>query len=147
MNRRLGFSITVVLATGIVLSACVGSSPTSASATSSVPTQGPGTAPGLRLVNAGSVGVAGLVVVFPDERVEFGDVAAGAATTYRPVGKGVYRYAAYQAQLGGRTVSQPVIDWVGESPMTGEAFTYTFDATEGPPWGVNIRLVGVTRDR
>lgn len=128
--------------TGMLASGCAGSSPQPAS-----PTPTGTAAPSLRLVNSGSLSLSGLVVIFPDERVPFGDVAAGATTTYRSFNRGVYRYAAYQARLGDRTVTQPVIDWVGEEPMRGEAFTYTIEASEGPPYGVQIRLVSATRDR
>jgi hypothetical protein len=138
------FSVGVAAAmiAGALACGCAGSSPTSAS-----PSPTATGTPRLRLVNSGSVSLSALVVIFPDERVEFGDVAAGATTTYRSFSRGVYRYAAYQARLGDRIVSQPVIDWVGEKPMNGDAFTYTIEAAEGPPWGVNIRLVATTRDR
>jgi hypothetical protein len=39
----------------------------------------------------------------------------------------VYRYAAYRFQVDGQEVTQPVIDWVGEEPVPGQAFTYVLD--------------------
>ena len=86
-------------------------------------------------------------MIFPDERLAFGDVAAGATTTYQAFSKGVFRYAAYEQRVGTTTINQPVLDWVGEVPMSGEAFTYSIEAFEGLPWGMNIRLVSTTRDR
>jgi len=143
MNQQLDVAAVVTLVSCVVLAGCAGPTPTSASPASASTV----TMPVLRLVNSGAVGVSGLIVIFPDERVEFGDVAAGATTTYRAFSKGVYRYAAYQAQHGDRVVTQPVVDWVGEVPVSGEAFTYTIEASEGPPWGVHVRLLAMTRDR
>ena len=134
--------VAAAMLAGAVVCGCAGSSPTPPSPTTTSPVT-----PTLRLVNSGSLSLSGLVVIFPDERVEFGEVAAGSTTTYRSFRRGVYRYAAYQTRLGDRIVNQPVIDWVGEEPMNGDAFTYTIEAAEGPPWGVNIRLVSTTRDR
>jgi hypothetical protein len=141
MHHAIVKAVAAIL-TGMVASGCAGSSPQPAS-----PTPHGNAAPSLRLVNSGSLSLSGLVVIFPDERVQFGEVAAGTTTTYRSFSRGVYRYAAYQARLGDRIVTQPVIDWVGEEPMRGEAFTYTIEASEGPPFGVHIRLVSATRDR
>jgi uncharacterized cupredoxin-like copper-binding protein len=136
----------LMLAVAGLQSACADSSPTAASPVGAT-AQSKAVVQSLRLVNTGSVDVRGLVVMFPDERITFGDVPAGATTTHVTATKGVYRHAAYQARLGTQVTSQPVIDWVGEQPMQGERFTYAIEASEGPPWGVNIRLMSVTRDR
>jgi hypothetical protein len=66
-------------------------------------------------------------VVFPEEEIAFGDVPAGATTGYLDVPQGVYAYAAYRLVVDGEQVTQPVIDWVGEEPLEGKAFTYTID--------------------
>ena len=58
----------------------------------------------------------------------------------------MYRYAAYQVRVNGATVTQPVIDWVGERPMDGESFTYALDVDTGRPFHSMVRLVRVTRD-
>jgi hypothetical protein len=101
----------------------------------------------LRVRNAGSLPIAKLTVIFPDDRVGFGDVAPGATTDYRRVPNGVYAYAAYSLELDGTIVTQPVIDWVGEEPLTEGAYTYTLELA---PAGANrfdvVRLLGVTRD-
>jgi hypothetical protein len=68
------------------------------------------------------------VILFPKDRIEFGDVPAGATTVYQDVPGGIYRYAAYEVVIEGQKYEQPVIDWVGESPMPGNAFTYVLDA-------------------
>jgi hypothetical protein len=107
----------------------------------------------LRIVNSGRQDIAGLVVLFPglatdpaSGRVEFGDVPAGQATEYREVPGGVYRYAAYEYAVDGRVADQPVVDWVGETPMAGVRFTYrvAIDAAKRP--GTQIRLVEVVVD-
>jgi hypothetical protein len=95
----------------------------------------------LRVANVGAVPIRDLTVMFPDERVSFGDVPAGATTAYEDVHRGVYLYAAYRFERDGALISQPVIDWVGEEPLPGEAFTYSL-ALEGS----RVELVGVTRD-
>ena len=96
-------------------------------------------------MNVGLRDIEGLVVLFPNERVEFGDVAAGTTTQYLISSVGVYGYAAYEFLVGGVVKHQPVIDWVGEKPMDGEAFTYSIVLLEGPS-GPSIRLAGTTRD-
>jgi hypothetical protein len=100
----------------------------------------------LRIVNGGSVAILKLTVLFPEDQIPFGDIPAGATSPYREAPNGVYRYAAYRLDIDGATVTQPVIDWVGETPLEGEAFTYTLSVdTQGPPLQI-VQLVGVTRD-
>jgi hypothetical protein len=62
------------------------------------------------------------------------------------VPNGVFGYAAYRLDVDGDIVTQPVIDWVGERPMEGRAFTYTIDVDPRRPRFQIIRLVRVTRD-
>jgi hypothetical protein len=103
----------------------------------------------LRITNQSAVPLHNLVVIFPDERIEFGDVPAGATTEYQAFSHGIYRYAAYNAEVDGQKYEQPVIDWVGEAPMQGNAFTYIL-AADPSRWkteGQVIRLVKVTEDQ
>ena len=101
----------------------------------------------LRVVNVGDRSVGNLVVLFPGERVTFGDLPGGGATPYHAAGKGVFRYAAYEFQIAGRQQNQPVTDWVGEQPMEGSAFTYSVELVEGrQPSTLVVRLVDVRRD-
>ena len=87
------------------------------------------------------------IVIFPNSvRVPFGDVAPGATTDYRDVPGGVYPYAAYRFTVDGVTLDQPVIDWVGEVPMTGVAFTYRIDVDTRRPRGQIVRLLSATQD-
>ncbi len=81
----------------------------------------------LRIINQSNIHIQNLVVVFPDERIAFGDVSGVASTNYRDVPQGVYRYAAYTFEVNGQKYDQPVVDWVGETPMQGEKFTFIID--------------------
>ena len=100
----------------------------------------------LRVTNAGTVPIENLVVLFPDEEIEFGDVPAGATTEYKPVPEGVYRYAAYRFELAGSSVTQPVLDWMGEEPIDGEAFTYVIDLDPSRDPVFLIQLQGIEQD-
>ena len=103
----------------------------------------------LRIINQSDIPLHNLVVVFPDERIEFGDVPGGTTTEYRDVPQGVYRYAAYDVEVNGQSYEQPVVDWVGETPMQGENFTYIIDV-DPARWqteGQVIQLVQVSTDQ
>ena len=107
----------------------------------------------LRITNAGRVDIAGLTVLFPGPtadaeaiRVEFGNVPAGKTTDYRSVPRGVYRYAAYEYGIDGRSVEQPVVDWVGESRMAGVKFTYQIALDPQKQPGNQIQLLQVLVD-
>lgn len=99
--------------------------------------------PRLRVINSGQVSIQKLTVLFPKDAINFGDISAGGTTEYREVPRGVYRYSAYQFQMSGETITQPVIDWVGEGPMVGTRFTYK---VEIDPRVSFVRLVNVTKD-
>ena len=100
----------------------------------------------LRITNNGVVDVRGLTIIFPEDRIEFGDIPAGETSEYRDVPHGVFRYAAYTLQVNGNTIEQPVIDWVGERPMDGLAFTYAIEVDPNRSnWEV-VRLTSVTKD-
>ena len=81
----------------------------------------------LRITLSGTSRIDNLIVQFPDARVTFGTLQGGTTSAYQEVPTGVYRYAAYQYVLDGVAYRQPVIDWVGEQPMEGRAFTYVLE--------------------
>ena len=81
----------------------------------------------LRVKNGGATPIKGLAVGFGAGWIAFGDIAPGATTDYQTVPNGVLGYAAYQFDLDSRPVSQPVIDFMGEQPLPGQAFTYIVD--------------------
>jgi hypothetical protein len=93
--------------------------------------------PRLRVLNTGSLPIQNLVVIFPEDRIEFGDIPAGAATEYKDVPHGVYSYAAYEFEVDGQVVTLSVLDWVGEKPLSGLSFTceVNFDPGNFEPEG------------
>ena len=103
----------------------------------------------LRITNQSALTLHDLVVRFPDERIEFGDVPGGTTTEYRDVPQGVYRYAAYDVEVNGQKYQQPVVDWMGETPMQGEVFTYLIEAdpSQWQTQGQVIQLVQVSTDQ
>lgn len=100
----------------------------------------------LRIVNAGAVPITNLRVLFPDQEIVYGNVGANATTEYKVAPKGVYGYAAYRFDVNGETITQPVIDWVGESPIEGNTFTYTVKYDPNAETFIRIELVNVHRD-
>lgn len=103
--------------------------------------------PSLRITSNGSVPIKNLVVQFPHDRIEFGDVPAGTTTEYKEASNGVFSYAAYQFEVDGQTVTEPALDWIGESPMSGILFTYTIDFDPNRTnTGDRIRLIEVKND-
>jgi len=101
----------------------------------------------LRVTNDGSITINNLVVRFPQDRIEFGSVPAGTTTEYKGVPNGVFAYAAYEFDVEGEIFTQPVTDWVGESPMSGILFTYTIDFDPNRTnTGDRIRLIEVKND-
>ena len=101
----------------------------------------------MRVVNSGPNAITNLHVLFPDQDVAFGDVAPNATTEYKAFPKGVYSYAAYKYDLNGAAVMQPVIDWVGESPMEGREFTYTIQFDPNASAMQRIQMLNVARDQ
>lgn len=100
----------------------------------------------LRVLNSGAVAINGLVILFPASAVTFGIVPAGTTTTYLQVPNGVYAYGAFQFIVDGILIRQPVVDWVGESPLDGRAFTYSLELVTSPSGGSMIRLTKVSRE-
>jgi hypothetical protein len=103
-------------------------------------------APRLRIKNQSSSTVKNLTVLFPEDRVEFGDIPAGVTTEYREVPHGVYHYSAYSLEINGQMITQPVTDWVGEKPIEGDDFTYTIDMDPSRGARAVVRLIKVTKD-
>ena len=107
----------------------------------------------LRITNSGSTDIVGLEVLFPGPRwdapayrVKFGNIPAGQTTEYQNVLSGVYRYAAYSYTLDSGIVTQPVLDWVGESPMAGKKFTYQIALDLNKVQGAQMSLITVLVD-
>ena len=136
-----------VMMVALALGACVGVEGTAG------PPPGAPEPQRLRVGNLSDQPIEGLVVLFPGAawdgpaaRVEIGDVPSGELSDYVEVPGGVYRYAAYEYVLDGERLTQPVTDWVGESPMAGRAFTYELSFDPDGQYGQHITLVAVTVD-
>ncbi len=125
------YLIYLLLALGFLLAGCA------------APTRQPQR---LRLINNSTHGIEKLTVVFPEERIAFGDVGPGARTDYQHVPKGVFRYAAYSFLINGLLVTQPVVDWVGEKPMEGDTFTYVVEFDPDRQFPEMIRLIEAIRE-
>jgi len=101
----------------------------------------------LRITNSGSLDIPNFVVRFPEDNIEFGDVPVGVTTEYMDVPNGIFRYAAYNFEIDGVAMTQPVTDWIGEEPMSGVLFTYTINFS---PNRINtgniIKLIDVKND-
>jgi hypothetical protein len=95
----------------------------------------------LRIRNTGPDDLRALTVLFPDVRVDFGDVAAGATSDWRDVPGGVYAYGAYEARIDGVRRDVPVIDWVGEAPMPAASYTYVVGVDGGAPLPITLQRV------
>jgi hypothetical protein len=121
-NRFPFIVMSILFVLGILLASCA---PQAAQPTSTSEPQSGG--PRLRVINAGALPIEDLVILFPDERINFGDLAPGETSEYQPVQNGVYGYAAYELTHNGETVMQPVLDWMGASPLSGSQFTYVID--------------------
>jgi hypothetical protein len=130
-THKVSLLAAILIALSVILANCQSPSPQS---------------PHLRIVNGGTTPVKNLTVLFPQDEIEFGDIPAGATTEYKEVPNGVFRYAAYRFEMDGRIITQPVIDWVGEEPMEGNAFTYTIEVDFSRPQLQMVLLISVTRD-
>ena len=81
----------------------------------------------VRVVNDSATNLTDLELLFPQEQVAVGDVAAGATSAYVPVAEGVYGYSAFRHTVDAKQVVQPVIDFVGESPLPTGDYTYVLE--------------------
>jgi TolB protein len=99
----------------------------------------------LRITNTSAIPLHDLAVIFPNERIDFGDVDGGTTTDYHTFQQGVYRYTAYSVEIDGQKYDQPVVDWIGEKPLEGNTFTYLLevDPSHWTTDGWVIRLVKV----
>ena len=104
-------------------------------------------APLLRVHNVGSAELSALRVSFPDTLIGFGNVGPGVITEYRPAPRGVYAYAAFRFNHLGQEVIQRVEDWVGESPLPGQRFTYSLELIVTSQNEPAIIVRNVTKDQ
>jgi len=76
-----------------------------------------------RVLNTSEIDIDRITVIFPQERLPFVDVKGGQTSSYEPVQRGVYSYAAIKLDMRGQTLDYPVIDWMGEQPLGPGRFT------------------------
>ncbi|NQU29172.1 MAG: hypothetical protein HQ525_00740 [Anaerolineae bacterium] len=140
------FALIFVFLT-ILSSACASNSRSVIPTSTPLPTktQAPLTAR-LRIYNSGKMDVENLIVLFPEDGIKFGDISAGSTTEYLDFPNGVFGYAAYQFEIDGQMITQPVTDWVGEVPLDGNTFTYTIDFSSNRPQWEMIKFIEVTID-
>lgn len=110
---RTGFLVLLLLALALACETIV----------STVPVE-------VRVENASGQLMEDVLVGFPDEEVDYGDVGPGEATGYRTVGR-AYRYAYVRTEVSGDTMALQPIDYVGESLLSGGRYTYRLDLFEG----------------
>jgi hypothetical protein len=84
----------------------------------------------IRVENASAAVMEAVRVAFPDEWQEYGTLAPGEASGYRTVAL-AYRIATVEATVGGELHRLQVIDFVGETPLSGGRYTYRLDLFEG----------------
>jgi hypothetical protein len=59
---------------------------------------------------------------------------------------GIFRYAAFRYQHGGRFLGQPVIDWVGEVPLMVGFYTYELSVQQSSGIALIIQITNVVHD-
>ena len=99
----------------------------------------------IRVVNESTEALRDLDLLFPQEEVAVGDVAAGAASDYVEVPQGVYNYSAFRFLRDGESVVQPVIDFVGETALPIDDYTYLLGVDSDR--GDQLELLTVFRSR
>src|SRR5262245_17305087 len=99
----------------------------------------------LRIHNESATRIEKLVVLFPEDNVEFGDVESGAFSMYRSVPHGVGPHASLRFVVNGIPFEN-FVDFVGWRPLTGRAFTYRvrLDPGESQPF---LNIFEVVKDR
>ena len=84
-------------------------------------------------------------VLFPEDRVAFGDIRPKTITPYVRVPHGVGSYAAFSFMFNGAPVRQRVMDFATWKRLSGMAFTYHIGISpEGRPY---VNILDVTKDR
>ena len=82
----------------------------------------------VRIANESAFAFSSVDVVFPEDSVDYGIVAAHGASEYRPVSK-AYSYALIIVQVGGEEMRLQPIDYVGESLLSPGRYTYALNVT------------------
>jgi hypothetical protein len=110
-------ALSVALLTLLFLGGCAALSPSAAN-------------PEIRVANRSQTNFTSVRVGFPSGDVEYGPLAAGAASAYESVER-AYRYAFVEVMIGDRRLVMQPIDYVGETPLGGGRYTYAIGLSEG----------------
>lgn len=82
----------------------------------------------IRIANNSSFAFERVDVVFPEDRVSYGAVAAHRTSGYHSV-ETAYRYAYIEVEIDGEELRIQPIDYVGESPLEAGRYTYALNVT------------------
>lgn len=145
----LGFLARWSTAAILLLTACSGGAPLPAVAPppangrQDLARAGP---PRLRMLNQGPEAIEALVAISPHGGVDFGELAVGATTPYVDVPGGVYETLAFRYRKGGRTFTQPVMDF-DRSPLPERAYTFKLSISQTAGQVLIIQVVQQIQDR
>lgn len=86
--------------------------------------------PDIRVANRSQSNFSSVRVVFPSEEVNYGAVAAGAASEYESVEE-AYRYAFIEVMIGEQRLVMQPIDYFGETLLGPGRYTYALGVAAG----------------
>jgi len=95
----------------------------------------------IRVRNTGTADLTGVVIGYPFQTVEYGDVAAGEATNYVAVGQ-AYAYAAVRVGYNGEEITRTPIDYVGEEPLDPGRWTFELSIDLAGPYLIQRMVRG-----
>lgn len=124
MNLLRAARASVAMLAALTVCACSQPGPLGQSGSAPLASEPSSSVSRIQVVNDSAVELADLHLLFPQDDVAVGDVAAGAASAYVEVPHGVYNHSAFRFLRDGESVVQPVIDFVGESPLPIDDYTY-----------------------
>ena len=82
----------------------------------------------IRIANESSFAFESVDVVFPEDSVDYGAIAAHGRSAYREVST-AYRYAMIIVQVAGEELRIQPIDYVGENELPDGRYTYALNVT------------------
>jgi len=82
----------------------------------------------VRVFNEGSIDFSNVLVVFPQDSVDFGAVKGGEKSGYRKVSI-AYRYAYIKVTVSSEQYILQPVDYVGETSLASGHFTYALQLT------------------
>ena len=83
----------------------------------------------VRVANRSTQDFDRVTITFPSGKMDYGQLAKGAVTDYRPVEK-AYRYAQVDAVVNGKSLTLQPQDYMGETPLAPGQYTYNLELDE-----------------